>query len=372
MPMDSMRPMARLTTAERNVDVLRPFGTFACIAPFNFPLALSTGMSAAALVAGNAVVYKPAEDAPLDRTRPLPCVPRRRVPDGVFNYLTGHAAEMGDALWQHPGIDGVVFTGSKAVGLRIHAGLARAVGSSRSCWSWGQERRDHHRVGRSRRGGRRRRPIRVRAPEPEMQRHIPGLRRPPRDRRIHSRCAPHPNGRYPRSGPDSQGRQLRTGDQSRAVDRYLRSVEQARSEGTVLAGGMRLLRWALAHGYFVAPTVARAARQFPLSRGVVCSAAGGRRSVRPGPGNRRDQRRRLRIDGRNLQHSPRKSHASSMRWKPASATRTSEAGPQPVPGPARSPSAAGKARDRPGRAAAAHIMSRSFMREQSRTTIIDP
>src|SRR5881394_4570783 len=59
-----VRQMANVTPVERNTDVLRPYGVFACIAPFNFPLALSTGMSAAALVAGNAVVYKPAEEAP--------------------------------------------------------------------------------------------------------------------------------------------------------------------------------------------------------------------------------------------------------------------------------------------------------------------
>jgi len=56
--------MAKVTPVEHNTDVLRPYGVFACIAPFNFPLALSTGMSSAALVAGNAVVYKPAEDTP--------------------------------------------------------------------------------------------------------------------------------------------------------------------------------------------------------------------------------------------------------------------------------------------------------------------
>src|SRR5256712_7714030 len=59
-----VRQMAQVTAIERNTDVLRPYGVFACIAPFNFPLALSTGMSAAALMTGNAVVYKPAEDAP--------------------------------------------------------------------------------------------------------------------------------------------------------------------------------------------------------------------------------------------------------------------------------------------------------------------
>src|SRR5438477_528526 len=72
-----IRQMAKVTPVERNTDVLRPYGVFACIAPFNFPLALSTGMSAAALVAGNAVVYKPAEEAPwtgvklVERTKAL-------------------------------------------------------------------------------------------------------------------------------------------------------------------------------------------------------------------------------------------------------------------------------------------------------------
>ncbi len=59
-----VRPMGRITPVERNTDVLRPYGVFVCIAPFNFPLALSTGMSSAALMAGNTVVYKPSEDAP--------------------------------------------------------------------------------------------------------------------------------------------------------------------------------------------------------------------------------------------------------------------------------------------------------------------
>src|SRR5256885_15703148 len=59
-----VRQMAKVTPIERNTDVLRPYGVFACIAPFNFPLALSTGMSSGALVAGNSVVYKPAQDTP--------------------------------------------------------------------------------------------------------------------------------------------------------------------------------------------------------------------------------------------------------------------------------------------------------------------
>ena len=116
--------MGRITPVERNTDVLRPYGVFACIAPFNFPLALSAGMSSAALVAGNAVVYKPAEETPLDRAQALRDLRDAGLPPGVFNFLVGRREEIGDAVWQHPGVDGVVFTGSKAVGLRIWHGLS--------------------------------------------------------------------------------------------------------------------------------------------------------------------------------------------------------------------------------------------------------
>ncbi len=118
------REMAKMTPIERNTEVLRPYGVFACIAPFNFPLALSTGMSSAALVTGNAVVYKPAEDTPWTGLKLFEVYRDAGVPDGVFNFLPGHGREMGDPLWQHPLTAGVVFTGSKAVGMRIFHGLS--------------------------------------------------------------------------------------------------------------------------------------------------------------------------------------------------------------------------------------------------------
>jgi len=119
-----VRQMAKVTPVERNTDVLRPYGVFACIAPFNFPLALSTGMSSAALVAGNAVVYKPAEDAPWTGLELYAVYRDAGLPAGLFNYLSGHGSEVGEALWRHPQIDGVVFTGSKDVGMRIYHGLS--------------------------------------------------------------------------------------------------------------------------------------------------------------------------------------------------------------------------------------------------------
>ncbi|HYC32039.1 MAG TPA: aldehyde dehydrogenase family protein, partial [Gemmatimonadales bacterium] len=119
-----VRPMGRITPVERNTDVLRPYGVFACIAPFNFPLALSAGMSSAALAAGNTVVYKPSEETPLTGLRLTEIYEEAGLPPGVFNFLVGRREEIGDAMWRHPGVDGVVFTGSRAVGLRIYHGIS--------------------------------------------------------------------------------------------------------------------------------------------------------------------------------------------------------------------------------------------------------
>jgi len=119
-----IKPMNNLTPIERNTELLRPYGVFACVAPFNFPLALSTGMSSAALMTGNAVVYKPAEDTPWTGLKLYEAYRDAGVPAGVFSFVTGRGREMGDALWQHPGVDGVVFTGSKPVGMRIFHGLS--------------------------------------------------------------------------------------------------------------------------------------------------------------------------------------------------------------------------------------------------------
>jgi 1-pyrroline-5-carboxylate dehydrogenase len=119
-----VRTMNRITPHETNVDVLRPYGVFACIAPFNFPMALSFGMSSAALVAGNTVVFKPAEQTPWTGLKVYEIYRDAGVPPGVFQCLTGAGKVIGDALWGHPGVDGVVFTGSKEVGMRIFKGLS--------------------------------------------------------------------------------------------------------------------------------------------------------------------------------------------------------------------------------------------------------
>jgi len=108
-----------LDSAEKNKSVLRPFGVWAVLAPFNFPHALSAGMSSAAMVAGNTVVYKPASLAPLAGYELARCYFDAGVPAGVFNFVTGSGSEVGETLALHPRVDGLIFTGSKEVGLDL-------------------------------------------------------------------------------------------------------------------------------------------------------------------------------------------------------------------------------------------------------------
>jgi RHH-type proline utilization regulon transcriptional repressor/proline dehydrogenase/delta 1-pyrroline-5-carboxylate dehydrogenase len=102
-----------------------PRGVAAVIAPWNFPLAISAGMVAAALVTGNCVVYKPSGLTPLVGWQLVELFRVAGLPDGVFNYTPGRSAVMGDFLVDHPDIALVAFTGSLEVGLRIVERAAR-------------------------------------------------------------------------------------------------------------------------------------------------------------------------------------------------------------------------------------------------------
>jgi 1-pyrroline-5-carboxylate dehydrogenase len=111
-------PLGKLSPNEDTRSVLRPYGAWAVIAPFNFPLALSTGMSAGALVAGNTVVFKPSKDTPWIGYRLAEIYLEAGLPAGVLNFIAGDR-RIGEELVQHPKLDGIVFTGSKPVGMHI-------------------------------------------------------------------------------------------------------------------------------------------------------------------------------------------------------------------------------------------------------------
>ena len=99
--------------------IYQPKGIAAVIAPWNFPLAISCGMSAAAIVAGNPVLYKPAGPSSVVGHTLLDIFQEAGLPPGVFNYVPGRGAVMGDYLVEHPDVAVIAFTGSMEVGHRI-------------------------------------------------------------------------------------------------------------------------------------------------------------------------------------------------------------------------------------------------------------
>ena len=250
------RPMANLTAIERNTEVLRPYGVFACIAPFNFPLALSTGMSSAALLAGNTVVYKPAEDTPLTGLKLYEVYRDAGLPPGCFNFVSGHGSKMGDALWQHPLVDGVVFTGSKDVGMRIYHGLSQRwvkpclmeLGGKNATIVMDSADLDAAAEG--------------------VMRSAFGLQ--------NQKCSATSRVYVHRAVVEpfiqkllQKTQAMKMGDvterdvyfgpviNQRAVARWQKAVEQAQKEGRVLTGGDRLTGGVFDKGHFVAPTIAR-------------------------------------------------------------------------------------------------------------------
>ena len=110
---------------EHNVLSYRPRGVAVVIAPWNFPLAILTGMTAAALVTGNTVVMKPAEQSPVIAALLMDVFRDAGFPDGVVNLLSGKGEEVGPALISHPEVNVVAFTGSREVGLQINAEAAK-------------------------------------------------------------------------------------------------------------------------------------------------------------------------------------------------------------------------------------------------------
>jgi 1-pyrroline-5-carboxylate dehydrogenase len=99
--------------------VLRPHGVFAVVSPFNFPMALAAGPTSAAMMAGNTVVFKPSSASPLSAVKLIEAYIDAGVPAGVVNLVMGPGESVGQALQDHPGVDGIVFTGSYEVGMRL-------------------------------------------------------------------------------------------------------------------------------------------------------------------------------------------------------------------------------------------------------------
>ncbi len=106
--------------------ILRPHGVFAVISPFNFPMALATGPTGAALLGGNTVVVKPSSASPLSAVKMVEAFIEAGVPKGAVNLVMGPGETVGQALQDHAGIDGIVFTGSYEVGMELFHSFSKA------------------------------------------------------------------------------------------------------------------------------------------------------------------------------------------------------------------------------------------------------
>ncbi|HKA91177.1 MAG TPA: aldehyde dehydrogenase family protein [Haliangiales bacterium] len=259
------RPLGRLAQNEHTRDVLRPYGVFAVVSPFNFPMALPAGMAGAALLAGNAVLLKPSEETPWCAHGLYEALRDAGLPDGLFQVLHGEGETIGAALARHPGIDGVAFTGSSRVGMELHrimsqgrvrpcllemggknaaivceaADLDAAVeGCARSAFGLsGQKCSALSRVYVAR------------------GRHADFLAK------LAARA-----GKMTIDDPTRAGVDMGPVINAEAVARYERASAEARADGAVHVGGERLRGAAFDHGHFVAPTIASVPRGHRLAR----------------------------------------------------------------------------------------------------------
>ena len=122
--LDKARRMGSVP-GEHNVYFYQPRGVALVIAPWNFPLAILTGMTSAALVAGNPVIVKPAGPTPVIAAQMVRILSEAGAPPGTVNFLPSPGGEVGDFLVRHAGVDLIAFTGSMEVGLGIISSSAQ-------------------------------------------------------------------------------------------------------------------------------------------------------------------------------------------------------------------------------------------------------
>lgn len=114
VPMKPEQPKAKCRS------VMRPYGAWAVISPFNFPLSLAAGMVGAALITGNSVVLKPTSLAPYSALKLYKALITAGFPPAGIQYITGPGEIFGNIITGNPNIDGIAFTGSREVGLFLH------------------------------------------------------------------------------------------------------------------------------------------------------------------------------------------------------------------------------------------------------------
>ena len=234
--------------------VLRPYGVFAVISPFNFPMALAAGPSSGSLMAGNTVVFKPATASAMSGVLLAEAYRDAGLPDGAFNLVMGPGETVGQEIQENPGVDGIVFTGSYEVGMGLFRTFSKrwpkpcivemggknpaivtasadleeaAEGIMRSAFGFGGQKCSAN--------------SRVYVERPVHDELVRLL-----VQKTETITIGDPLVRTSWLGPIIDGR---------AVERYLAAVAEARRDGRVLVGGERLTENGMDRGFYVEPTV---------------------------------------------------------------------------------------------------------------------
>ena len=234
--------------------VLKPFGVWAVIAPFNFPASLFGGPAGGALVAGNTVVLKPASDSSLMGLKLYEAFVDAGIPGGVVNFVTGPGSTVGAELAENPGVDGLTFTGSYEVGFDLYRHFAKdfpkpvivemggknpaivsrsadleeaAEGIMRSAFGFGGQKCSAC--------------SRVYV-QPEVKDELVRLLA----EKTRAIAIGDPNDRRNWLGPVVN---------QAAVDKYEQAAEEARRDGRIILGGERLTGGEYDSGFYVAPTI---------------------------------------------------------------------------------------------------------------------
>ncbi|MBI4259897.1 MAG: aldehyde dehydrogenase family protein [Actinobacteria bacterium] len=253
------KPMSSLSESERNRDVLKPYGVWGVISPFNFPFALAGGPVGAALVTGNCVVLKPSNAGAAMGVKLYEALRDGGVPAGAFHTITGRGSEVGQEIQENPDVDGLTFTGSYEVGMGIYKNFARDFPKPAICEMGGKN------------------PVVVSA-RADLDKAVEGVARSAFGFGG-QKCSAASRVYVQREIYDefverlrARAEQIAVGDPLKrenwlgpvinedAVQTYLRAAEEARASGRIVTGGEKVEDGDLARGNFVRPTVAEVPR----------------------------------------------------------------------------------------------------------------
>ena len=354
--------------------VLKPYGVWGVISPFNFPFALSGGPSGGALVAGNTVVYKPS--LATRRSRACACSRRCATPasrTASSTWSLGPGETVGAELQENDGVDGIIFTGSFEVGFDLYKNFASAIPKPVIVEMGGKNPAivsRHADLDEAAEGVMR---VGVRLQRPEVLGQQPGLRRAAGPTTSSS------------SGSSRRPRRSRSATRSTARTGWARSSTSGRSTATTqrrrarragtagsLVGGERVTEDGLDAGYFVAPTVVGDLptdhRLFRDELFVPFTAvAAGRLDRRGAPAC---QRQRPRPDGRLLQRGRGRDRAAFLDEIEAGVVYVNRrAGATTGAWPGVQPFGGWKGSTATGKSGGGFYYVQQFMREQSQTVV---